>query len=75
MSKIWDDIKKEGVLKGELKAIVKSICALMSSCNVSMEKAMEMLLIPETDKDELRKLVEEKLVNEVNISCKGKYDE
>ena len=57
MSKIWDDIKKEGMIEGR----INSICALMSNAKISVDEAMAMLNIPEDEREEYRKLVEEKV--------------
>ena len=57
MSKIWDDIKKEGMIEGR----INSICALMSNAKLSVNEAMAMLNIPEDEREEYRKLVEEKV--------------
>ena len=57
MSKIWDDIKKEGKIEGSINCI----CALMSNAKISVDEAMAMLNIPEDEREEYRKLVEEKV--------------
>lgn len=54
MSKIWDDIKKEGKIEGSINCI----CALMSNAKISVDEAMAMLNIPEDEREEYRKLVE-----------------
>ena len=57
MSKIGDDIKKEGKIEGSINCI----CALMSNAKISVDEAMAMLNIPEDEREEYRKLVEEKV--------------
>ena len=57
MSKIWDDIKKEGMIEER----INSICALMSNAKLSVNEAMVMLNVPEDEREEYRKLVEEKV--------------
>ena len=66
MSKIWEDIK--------IEERINCVCALMSNANLSVNEAMEMLLIPEAEKDELRKLVELRR-NESNLDQKEYNDE
>lgn len=66
MSKIWEDIK--------IEERINCVCALMSNANLSVNEAMEMLLIPEAEKDELRKLVELRR-NDSNLDQKEYNDE
>ena len=53
MSKIWDDIK--------IEERINCVCALMFSAKLSVDEAMAMLNIPEDEREEYRKLVEEKV--------------
>ena len=71
MSKIWDDIKKEG----KIEERINSICALMSNAKLSVDETMAMLNIPEDEREEYRKLVEDKLSNDSNLGQKEKSDE
>ena len=73
--KIWDDIKKEGKIEGKIEERINSICALMSNAKLSVNEAMAMLNVPEDEREEYRKLVEDKLLNDSKITQKEKCDE
>jgi hypothetical protein len=59
MCKIWEEVRDEGVAKGEEKATVELIRSLMNNLNLSIEQAFEALDIPKGKREVYRKAISE----------------
>ena len=54
MCEIFDSIKRRGEVKGKIEYIQK----IMSSLNISMEKAMDILEVSEEEREMYKKILE-----------------
>ncbi len=68
--------KREGRLEGRQEATVKYIVSLIENANLSAEKAMQMLMVPEKEQDLYLRLVNDPAFYEEYFSeAKDDYDE
>ena len=58
MSCIFEDSKRRYYRDGKEDALVNSVLAIMSNLNYSVDQAMDTLNIPESERDNLRSIID-----------------